>query len=104
MTHERFSRLDMFFILVSLVGVVLVNIGAGQKRKLEDEAKGQTEQDSLGDEYYIIILASVACLTIPFISAWSNILMRRLKGLHRQTITSYIQCTMSLFTIIMISV
>ena len=68
MTHERFSRLDMFFILVSLVGVVLVNIGAGQKRKLEDEAKGKTEQDSLGDEYYIIILASGFLKTLMYLS------------------------------------
>lgn len=37
MTKERFSRLDQFFILVSLVGVILVNVGAGEKRKLEDE-------------------------------------------------------------------
>ena len=43
-------------------------------------------------------------MVIPTVSGLSNIVMRKLKGLHRQTITSYIQVSMTIFTIVMIAI
>ena len=89
MTKERFSRVDIFFIIVSLIGVILLNIGTGKQFK-GDASTSTDATDNSQTQTFVLFLGFVACLLIPILSGWGNIVMRNMKGLHRSTISFYI--------------
>ena len=103
MTKERFSRVDIFFIIVSLIGVILLNIGTGMQNK-GDASTSADGADNGRTQTFVLVLGFVASLCIPFLSGWGNIVMRSMKGLHRSTITCFIQISMGIFTAILIAI
>ena len=83
LTGERFKQFDIVFILVSLCAVTMVTIGiANEKHEpKKDDLTEATEEEATGS--FLLGVAAFSALAIPLATAYGNIIMRQLKGLHK---------------------
>ena len=51
---------------------------------------------------FVTIIATVATFSVPFLSAWGNITTRKMKDLHENTISCYLNPNMGLFMLTVI--
>lgn len=99
MTGEKFKTVDIVFILVSLFGVTLTTIGFSiNKSSSSLEYKDSKNDDEASNPLHIVtIVATIATFAVPFISAWGNITTRKMRDLHENTVSCYLNPSMALF-------
>ena len=92
MTGEKLKFIDIFLILITFIGVSLItygfssaNLNFGDEVE-EHEAAASTEEDS----HHVPILVYIGTFSIPFLLSYGNILMYKMKGLHENTVSMYI--------------
>ena len=77
MTGERIIWVDIFLILITFAGVTLVTIGFN------------LQSDNNNDDINAPTLAKIGAFAIPFLLSLGNITMRKMKGLHENTVSLY---------------
>ena len=84
MTGEEIVCVDILLILITFVGVTLVTIGF----------RKQEETDS--DDLNAPLLAKLGAFAIPGLLSLGNITMRKMKGLHENTVSLYMNPTLAI--------
>jgi drug/metabolite transporter (DMT)-like permease len=82
---ERLKMKDYLMIGTSFIGVTLITIGSA-------EEKHKSHNSS--------IWAAIACALVPILLAYSEIIMSTMKGLHKYTVSLYVNPTLTFFMIL----
>jgi hypothetical protein len=84
MTGEKIRCLDFGLIFITFAGVICVIMGIQQKQKVDPAAKE------------LPIWACLGAFSIPFLLSYGNIIMSKMKGLHENTVSLYINPTLGI--------
>ena len=91
-TGEKFKTVDIIFLVVSLIGVTAITYGFSY---------GKNGIDSNSD--FLVGLAVIGAFMIPILTAYSNIITRKMKGMHENTISCYINPSIGIFSLVIIA-
>jgi drug/metabolite transporter (DMT)-like permease len=83
MTGEKIRCLDLGLMFITFVGVLCVVIGIDHNEH-NDSAKE------------LPIWAGLGAFSVPFLLSYGNIIMSKMKGLHENTVSLYINPTLAL--------
>ena len=92
MIGESVPCFDISFTLVSLIGVVLIIAGGFQDSEEIEEGPSQVTN----------VLCLIGALALPFCLSLSNIINRKMKGVHRFAISCYLNPAHLTFTALII--
>ena len=81
MTGEKLKSSDIYLIIVTFIGVTLIT--AGYREPVEKQSQPPT-------------LAIVGAFLIPFLLSYGNILMSKMKGLNENTVSLYMNPSLSI--------
>ena len=83
MTGERLRCVDLILIAITFAGVTMVTIGVDAQKK----------QNNLKED--IPVYAVIGAFMIPFLLSFGNIIMRKMKGMHENTVSCYMNPTLA---------
>jgi len=90
MTGEKITKIDLSFVLFSLIGVTMTTIGLKEEDNKTDSGKSEKSNMKM-------TAAIIAVISIPLIKGSGQIVLRRMKGLNTNTATCYTNVAITLF-------
>ena len=84
MTGENLRCADIVLIGITFIGVTMVTMGVDAQKK----------QNHLKED--IPLYAVIGAFMIPFLLSFGNIIMRKMKGMHENTVSLYMNPTLAI--------
>ena len=88
---EKFNNIDILFMIVSLLGVIAITIGFSYEKEKE---YGNEDSSS-----FQLGLAVFGSFFIPILTAFTNIITSKMKGMHENTISCYVNPSIGIFSL-----
>ena len=92
-TGEKFKTIDIFFLVVSLIGISAITYGFSYTDELEESNKNSN---------FVMILAIFGAFMLPILTSYTNILRSKMKNLHENALSCYINPSVGIFGLIII--
>eukprot|EP00347_Sterkiella_histriomuscorum_P002354 403368478 len=91
MLGERLSKLDIWILIISFVGVIFLILGSQDASSEINKSSTNPDQDTSN------IWAWIALMTIPFSAAYNGINQRQMRSLNEYTVGAYMTLSMIVF-------